>query len=155
MSAARTLPPIDLEEVRREIQRRHLLPIAETDPVLAVATMIDLVTEKAMARFLAAMDDALERVQRASVEAGENIVNRGADHIVGQVADALGQSGSGAAAALEKVSADLVASIQGALDEQRRLVVQGRRATLFAMVGAVLLLCAGVVAAGVALGHLL
>ena len=155
MSETRTLPPINVEEIRREIQRRHLLPISETDPVLAVATMIDLVTERSLARFLAVLDDALGRVHAGAVEAGESIVNRGADHLVQQVADALGQSGTLAADALGRVSREIETTMQATLEEQRRLVSQGRRAALFATIGGVALLLAGVIAAGIQLGNLI
>ena len=154
MSEARTLPPINIEEIRREIQKKHLLPIAETDPVLAVATMIDLVTERSLARFLAVLDEALARVHADAVDAGEAIVNRGADHLVQQVTDVLGQSGNLAAEALGRVSKQMEATMQTTLEEQRRLVSEGRRAASFATIGGVLVLLVGVIAAGIQLGNL-
>lgn len=75
------IPPLDLDAIREAIRKRHLMRLDESDPVLAVATMVEVITEQTATRFTVAMSAALEQAIDAATARAEAIVSKGADHV--------------------------------------------------------------------------
>lgn len=120
------IPPLDIEAIKEAVRKRHLMRLDDSDPVLAVATMVEVVTEQTAARFTAALSAALDQSIQVATERAEAIVNKGADHVAEHgakvVSDEIGNAARGLrdviAEALQ-VQKDLAASVDPAAAQAR------------------------------------
>ncbi|GBR16893.1 hypothetical protein AA105894_1685 [Asaia spathodeae NBRC 105894] len=84
MTASRnlaSLPPLDLEEVKRAIREKHSLRLSDSDPILAVATLMDLMAERTAQRYVATLTPLLAKQIDDSKLIAEQIINTAATHI--------------------------------------------------------------------------
>lgn len=120
------IPPLDLEAIKEAVRKRHLMRLDDSDPVLAVATMVEVVTEQTAARFTAALSVALDQSIQAATERAEAIVSKGADHVAEYstkaVSDEIGHATRELRDVIEEalqVQKDLAASVYPAAAQAR------------------------------------
>lgn len=125
------IPPLDLEAIKEAVRKRHLMRLDDSDPVLAVATMVEVITEQTAARFTAALSVALDQAIQDTTERAEAIVNKGADHVAEYgakvVSDEIGHATSGLREVIEdalQVQKDLAASVYPAAAQARIYMIR-------------------------------
>lgn len=115
------IPPLDMEAIKERIRRRHLMRLDDSDPVLAVATLVEAVTEQTGERFTAALYAALDKALLRSVAASEAIVDKAADHVAQHSTEAV-------KAVLDQAVAELTEAIDHALQVQNDINNNGNLA---------------------------
>ena len=90
--------PLDVTALRAAVKARHGLRLGADDPILAIYTMMDLLTEQTCLRLTDALAIALTEGLNNARSTSEGIVNQGADHIANHatqvLAKILGDRGS-------------------------------------------------------------
>lgn len=109
---AAVIPPLDMAAIKERIRQRHMMRLDDSDPVLAVATLMEAVTEQTGERFTAALAVVLEQAILKSVSASEAIVDKAADHVASHSTEAM-------KAVIDTAVNDLKQAIDHALQVQR------------------------------------
>ncbi|MDI2113868.1 hypothetical protein [Commensalibacter nepenthis] len=146
--------PLNLDEIRKEIRQKHLINIPKDDPILAVATMIDLIIEKTADRYTEALTQSLAAQLDKSKEIGENIVNKAANFIAENAKNNINLIVNDAIANLNKNIEESLNIQEQALIKQQELLTQSTQTAKHSWYGASISLLGGGIFFGLIISHI-
>lgn len=146
--------PLDIDKIRQEIQQKHLIHIDRDDPILAIATLIDLLLSRSSEHLTNAMTQALIVQLTKSKQIGENIVNNASEFIAQTTEKNINNIVDTAIINFKKSLEESLEKQEKALKEQQDLLNQAIEYNKKSWYGACISLVGGGIFFGLIISHI-